>query len=94
MLAIIVAPPKHILALRRKTPGGAFFWLPMWSDPAQAQGVVDRLGPGWVMIICQNPNPATLYALMAGLVKCPTVGYIINPGPQETNIPVTQGIVN
>lgn len=95
MLAIIVAPPKYILAIHRRAPGGGdFFWLPMWSDPAQAQGVVDRLGPEWMMIICQNPNPATLYALMVGLVKCPTSGYVINPGPGETRVPVSLGNVN
>jgi hypothetical protein len=95
MLAIIIAPPKYILAMHRKSPGGGdFFWLPMWSDPVCAQGVLDRLGPAWMMIICQNPNPATLYALMAGLVKRPTSGYIINPGPHEKRIPVTLGSIN
>jgi hypothetical protein len=95
MLAIIVAPPKYILAMHRKSPGGGdFFWLPMWSDPVRAQGVLDRLGPGWVMVECKDPNPAILYTLMAGLVRCPTSGYIINPGPGETRIPVTLGSVN
>lgn len=91
MIAIIIAPPRYILAVRRKETGE--FWFPMWSDAAQAQQALERLGAEWIMVICQDPNPAVICTLMASMVGLPIRGYVLNPGPTETRIPVLRSSI-
>jgi hypothetical protein len=91
MIAILVSTENFILAVRHRATGRDF-WLPMWTNPAQAEKIRQHLGPEWVMIICQNPNPTMLCQLLASMVQQAIRGYVFDPGPRESRVPISQCI--